>query len=672
MHHRNQSWAFLCAFIFSSTFSLAQDKSPVKFGKITPADFDLSRYSYDSSATAVVVADIGNSRFEGNTKGWFSLVFKRSRRVKVLSKKGFDAGTVMIPLYSDGTSEEKLDNLKAVTYNLENGNVTEAKLDEKSIFTDKFNKNIIVKKFSMPNLKEGSIIEYSYVLHSDFLFNLQPWTFQGEYPCLWSEYEVTIPEFFSYVFLGQGFQPYLVNSSNTSYVSYTVRSPGGAFSDDVSTITGSAVTRRWVMKDIPAIKEESFTTTTDNYVSKVEFQLSQYRFPNYSEDIMQNWPKASEHLMKDEYFGADIASNNGWLDNDLNNVIKGATSKLEKATKIYEWVHNTFTCSGSNSRKMDNTLKIVFKNKGGNEAAINLLLTAMLNHEEIHADPVLLSTRKNGYTHEIYPLLDRFNYVICSVNIDSKTYYLDASQPKLPFGTIGEECYNGHARIISKENPVPVYFFADSLKERKITTILIVNDEKGGSLLGSFTSQLGNVESYELREKISKKTEQEYFKDIKPYTSDFVITNSGIDSLNQLDVPATVHYDFNYKLPVDDEIIYLNPMLTEGYKENPFKSTDRKYPVEMPYTMDETYVFNMEIPNGYAVEELPKSARVSLNGTEGSFEYLIQKDESNIQMRTRLKLNKATFEPGDYSTLRDFFAFIVQKQAEQIVLKKKK
>ena len=45
-------------------------------------------------------------------------------------------------------------------------------------------------------------------------------------------------------------------------------------------------------------------------------------------------------------------------------------------------------------------------------------------------------------------------------------------------------------------------------------------------------------------------------------------------------------------------------------------------------------------------------------------------DHYAIQLRTRLKLNKANFAPQDYETLRNFFAFVVQKQAEQIVFKK--
>src|SRR4028119_754571 len=76
----------------------AQDKAPVKFGKISKDDFDLSRYRTDSSADAVVVSDIGTSSFEGNRKGWFSLIFKHQKRIVVLKKDGLDAANVTIPL----------------------------------------------------------------------------------------------------------------------------------------------------------------------------------------------------------------------------------------------------------------------------------------------------------------------------------------------------------------------------------------------------------------------------------------------------------------------------------------------------------------------------------------------------------------------------------------------
>jgi hypothetical protein len=78
------------------------------------------------------------------------------------------------------------------------------------------------------------------------------------------------------------------------------------------------------------------------------------------------------------------------------------------------------------------------------------------------------------------------------------------------------------------------------------------------------------------------------------------------------------------------------------------------------------------MPEGYVVDEMPKSARVTFNEDEGMFEYLIAKNENIIQFRSRIQLKKANFKPEDYATLREFFAFVVKKQSEQIVFKKKK
>src|SRR5688572_7320138 len=110
----------------------AQEKVNVKFGKVSPKDFETKVYEIDSNASAVVIADVGHSSMEGNTKGWFSLNHTHYKRVHILNKNGYDIAEVSISLYADGSAEEELDKLKAVTYNLENGKVVETKLDVKS------------------------------------------------------------------------------------------------------------------------------------------------------------------------------------------------------------------------------------------------------------------------------------------------------------------------------------------------------------------------------------------------------------------------------------------------------------------------------------------------------------------------------------------------------------
>ena len=144
------------------------------------------------------------------------------------------------------------------------------------------------------------------------------------------------------------------------------------------------------------------------------------------------------------------------------------------------------------------------------------------------------------------------------------------------------------------------------------------------------------------------------------------------DSLSNYEAPVTLKYDVELSKPEDD-IVYINPMFGEGWKNNPFKSAERYYPVEMPYTMDETYILTMDVPEGYTVDEIPKQMVVKLDEKESAlFEYRISQSGTTISLRSRLKVSRTLYANEEYENLREFFNLIVKKQNEQIVFKKKK
>jgi len=661
--------------LFSSMQLAAQDKLPIKFGKVTLQDFDVKSSLIDSSTNAVVVADVGNSEFIANTtQASFSLLFTQKKRIKIINKNGFDAATIIIPLYSSGSSEEKLQDLDAYTYNVENGKVVATKVDKASIFTERKNKNWIYKKFTFPALKEGSIIEYACEINSDFFFNLRDWQFQGEYPTLWSQYETVIPEFYRFVILTQGYQPYAVKKTDQRQASYSfmareLNADGGSSRNDFK-VEGRVDYNTWVMKEVPALKEEPYTTTERNAIAKIEFQLQQVVFPNsMPRDVMSSWEKVSDEMMKDEQFGALITRPNNWLDTDVAAVVKNASSPIEKTRKLYEYVRDNFTCTDYNRYMVTTTLKDVMKNKSGSVADINMLLIAMLKTQGIKANPVLLSTRGHGYTNEMYPIMDKYNYVLAHIADGSGDYFLDASVPRLGFNKLPGKAYNGQARVITKESALPVYFSPDSLKETNLTSVFINIDKD--AVTGAVSSTLGYITSLNIREAIAKSGIDEFKKQIKDgLTEDIELVNLQIDSLKKLDEPVAIKYDVKLNGFGDADVVYFNPMLGDAIKKNPFSAAERFYPVEMPYTKNDIYTFSMDIPKGYKVDEVPQSARIKLNEDEGMFEYLISVDEVSVQMRCRLAINKTFFPNEDYQTLRDFYAFIVKKEAEQIVFKK--
>lgn len=663
------SLAVLLLVIANST--QAQESPFLKFGRITAEELQKKIYPVDSNANAVVLSDIGEAAIEGNSKGWFSISYTRHRVVHILNKNGYDEANVEIHLYTDGDAEEKLESIKAVTYNLEKGRVIESKLDKGAIFKEKMSKNLIARKFTFSNVKEGSIIEYEYKTTSDFIQNLDPWHFQGESPVLWSEFKLSVPQFFTYAFLSHGYHSFAINDQKNRTVNFSITDARSASATERYSLTSGVTDYRWVMKDVPELKTESYTSSLKNHIARIEFQLTSQNYPLTPHDYRNTWPALVKELLQSSYFGETLDRGNNWLSDDLKPLMAGASSETEKAKKIYEFVRDNFTCTDHSAFSIQQSLKNVMKAKKGSVSEINLLLTAMLRYAGLKSYPVILSTTDHGLAWEYYPLVTAFNYVVSQCIADGKTVYLDATYPRLGFAKILPLCYNGHARVIN-ENADPVYFMPDSLNERKVTAFFITNDNKG-KWIGSVNQTMGYFESFLTRDKIKEKGEEEFFKEIqKVYGEEVKVKSPSVDSLSNYDMPVGLKYEVDLR-PFKEDIEYINPMFGEAQKNNPFKSAERYYPVEMPYTMDETYILTMDVPVGYVVDELPKQMVVKLDEKESAlFEYRISQSGSTISLRSRLKINRTTFANEEYENLREFFNMIVNKENEQIVFKKKK
>jgi hypothetical protein len=659
-------------------YCAAQDKSKLQFVKPAPGDFKTPAGPIiDTSAGAVILSDYGAVHFVGNKSGWFSYVYQQHTRIQILNKKAFDAAKVSVLLYinsNEAEKSEKAENFMGSTYNLENGVVTEAKLDKKDIFDDKKDKHVIEKKFTLPAVREGSIFEYTYTITSPYDYRLPSWRFQStEYPTLYSEYEVEIPQALFYVVVRQGVHTYEVDKGSEGHASYLIFQKNKEdLSNSEQSYTANATTtkHRWVMKNVPPLRFENYLTTPRNYIDKIQFQLEKWYDGSEYHDQTNTWSKANEELLKREDFGLPLTEDKYWLNALLSKITADSSSQLGKAKAIFNYVQAHYTCTDYDEIYIKGDLQDLVKKNSGTVGDINLLLTAMLRQQGFEADPVLLSTREFGFNLAKYPIMDRLNYVIARLFLGGKVYYLDAAHTELGFGQLAGNCYNGHARIISEKDSGSVWFENDSLREKKTTMVIMVNGAKG--LEGTYQSVLGPVESYDVRRRVSEIGSKEYFKRIQTsYGEDFELGNTNLDSLEKKEEPITVRYSLALKQGSGNSMLYLNPFFGDVQRENPFKAAERKYPVEMPYTTDDTYMLNLEIPEGYDVEEMPKSARVALNGDDGSFEYLIARQDNFIQLRCRIKLNKANFSADDYANLRDFYAFVVKKQSEQIVLKKK-
>ncbi len=659
----------LIAYLILANNVFAQKNFPskYKFGNVTTEDFLPNINSLDSNAQAVVLFDKGVANYESDKEAWFNVHYVYHKKIKIINKNQFALATVEIPLYKGNNQEDKIEKIEAVTYNLENNNIVATKMDKGSVFSDKASKNYDIKKFTLPNLKEGCVIEYTYTIISPNAYNLRNWVFQDKIPVLQSEYEINVPTLFDFIFLPTGYYD-LKPQAEQGFKAYTLLFNNGVGKSETSTYRATTNHLKWSLSDLKPMVEEKFTTTIANHIAKIEFQLSSVNYPEAPpKPYMSTWTELVKTLLTDEQFGADLTGKNNWMGDELRSVVNSADT-LANAKRIYNYIRENFTCTDYDALYLPENLKKSFASKKGNVAEINLMLVAMLKKAGINADPVLLSTTDNGKAYEMYPLIKKFNYVVARVTINNEVYLLDASRKKLGFNYLPQYCYNGYGRLIN-DIPIVVGLFADSLMESKMTSIFISNDEEKKNIIGSFNSNLGYYESYNFREEMKENEVEDYFKKIESnFNYDVTLSNKRLDSLKNYDEKVKIGYDFSFDF--NEDIVYFNPLFGEAYKTNPFTAATRNYPVEMPYKTQEVIMVNMEIPKGYAIDEMPKSTRMKYNDNEGQFEYIMTKDAANIYLQCTLRFNKAIFSPDDYESLREFYGQIVKKQSEQIVFKK--
>lgn len=531
----------LCTLLLS--FNLLAQKAPIKFGKISDDELKMTEYDGDKSAAAVVLVDYGESVITYNQTNGFLIEFERIRRIKILNTGGYNWANFEIPLYSKSGDEEKLVGLKAVTVNLEGNKAIETKLGKDGIFEEETSENWRRVKITLPNVREGSVIDITYKVTSPYLFNFQDWEFQTTIPVVWSEYIARIPEYFDYQKYSQGYIPFKLNEQSTVRRTITLnnkeRSGGGFHSNMKTTFSQQNIEYnennfRWVSENVPAFKEEPYMTTYRDYISKMNFELAQIRMPNQPVDlVMGTWENINKELLEATEFGGVVKRSN-FLNKTVEELINGKSTDNEKINTIYNYVKSNVQWDGNYRKYTDGNFKRVLDEKRGNSAEINLMLVSMLQKAGLRADPVVISTRNHGFIRQSFPVSSQFNYVICAVENDGKLFLLDATDRSLSSNMLPERCLNGVGFLISETNSRWVKI--NPLIKTK--TVVEVNVAfKDDVLKGQLQITKEGYDGQHMRQDFHSKGEESYLKSLVE-GNEWTVHSSQFENLTNLDEPV--------------------------------------------------------------------------------------------------------------------------------------
>ncbi|AHM61939.1 hypothetical protein D770_18435 [Flammeovirgaceae bacterium 311] len=640
-----------------------------EFGVISKNEFDYKEYEQDPEAEAVVLFDIGNSVFFEANNG-YDIRFTRTKRVKVLKRAGANQAEVSIPFYVDGFGKsEKIVSIEAYSYNLEPAPLSKKAIDQSSVYEEKINDRWRVKKFVIPDVKEGTILEYKYVLETPFHFNLPDWEFQDKIPTLYSEYTAKLIPFYEYVYLAQGISKFDFQESKPGNETRTFGSVTKAYGQNMgSGFEFKDMVHTYVMKNVPAFRDESYITSPDDYLAKIDFQLAKFHSPRGgTTNIISTWPELSKELLKNESFGKYIRSAEKSARKLLETEVSLAQgSDLEKSKQIVEYVKSSFSWNGYYSKYASKSPKEFLTQKTGNAADINLFLNAMLKAAGINAHPVILSTRNHGKIKADYPFGHFFNYVIVLVEVGDQAYLTDGTEALVAFNRLPPRCINEKGLVV-KEDEVPWVDLYSSIQSMDSKLISLSLDPENLTAKALVTVQSTEFEALGYRNlfkddttKIRKNLTENGFSHIsKVKTFNFKKTSS----------PYIMAYEGKAALEVIDNKLIVSPFLSYPIQENTLTQKTRSYPVDFIYPKKEQFVSRIDIPAGYKLIGVPEEFVVDDELAEISLKYAITEDNI-IEISANYHLKKGVYVAEEYSRIKQYIDMIVKKFNEQLVFEK--
>ncbi len=661
----------LLALLIFTTFSNAQE---FKLGKVTIAELEEKQHTKDPSANAAILFRVGEVRFGYSQDNGFAITTEVKTRIKIYNKEGYDQANQNVIYYTGSVNKELVIIDDAVTYNMVAGKIEKTKLKSDGEFDEKINKFRSRKKITMPNVKEGSIIEYSYLITSPNIGSLRDWDFQSSIPVNYSEFKTYVPEYFEYKPIQKGFIfPKVTSEKKEQTISYFYKptfTAGGDNSTTQEKLVFVETKTTSIAQNLPAMKEEAFVNNIDNYTSSVSNEILSVRYPNQPyKNYATNWETVAKKIYEYDDFGLELGKT-GYFEDDLKAIISGITTQNEKITAIFNFVKTKVKWNNYTGYGCDDGVKKAYKDGTGNIAEINLMLTAMLRYAQLDANPVLLSTRSNGIA--MFPSRAAFNYVIAGIETPEGIILLDAADRYSTPNILPLRDINWLGRLIRKDGTSKeVDLTPKTIAKETANLAVTISDD--GSISGKIRKQYTNHNALLFRDENLVLSKDSYQEKLEKKCHDIEISDYVRD--NDTEISKPIVETFTFKDPKGVEIInnkmYISPLFFLSTNENPFKQEVREYPVDFGFAEEEKFNINIDIPEGYSVETLPVASALTTGEEIANFKYIITNTEQKIQISITSTINVPIVPADYYEVLKEYFQKVIDKQNEKIVLVKK-
>lgn len=579
----------------------------------------------DSTVDAAVLSEYGYLKIETG-------LFTHMRRIKIFTKEGLNYLIFNAPVASKS-------DFRGFVLNEVDGKQVKERISNDHIFIER-SEGFTNIRVAPPNVREGSVVDISF--------------FYNGFPSVW-QFQQRIPVVYSELFIPQ--------STNISF----------SFTQIGYELLDVKQLGWYIARDMPAFQPEPYIDSEDNYMTSILIDLQNVFYSTsstYHQDFASSWDAVNDFYRESPDYLGRLKNPCFYLGECVDEVRSESSDKREMAELALRKLQDHISWNEQSAIYPEN-MKEAWTNGSGSSAEMNFLYLVMLDKLGIEAYPLLSSQRSMGKINPYRPTITGFNYIMALVKLEDEEVLVDASDKFAPFGLLPDRCINGGGFMIDPDEGQWVSHVPEESSKKMNSCNLMI--DHSGAVKGTMRI---NHEDYAA---LSFRRNYDKYTNLDAYLEAFEKQNQGVlveAYENNIDADPFGRVIENMSVEIDGNVntigdmMTINPVFFDRMEENPFKLEKREYPVDFTTRRNRMSIINLVIPEGYSVEQLPESVSAVLEDNSAAYRYQAQQIGRNIQVMINFEIRKPVFIENEYEELKMFFNLMVQKEQENIILKK--
>ena len=563
--------------------------------------------------------------------------YKYEIAVKILNQSGIESWKEYTIGYNDNTQKLIIDKVEVVK---SNGTKVKAETnnDNKVVFTNLEVNDVLHLIYRVQDFSTGKLAKHFFD-HFPFQYNI---------PSLINRYSILAPKdkTFDYLIANGKVEPKITDVEDMKLY-------------------------QWELNNQVSVRSEPFMSALTDVA------------PTFYCSSIPNWKYVSDWYKDLTYskFNTDYV-----LKETVAGILKNKenSSQMEKAKMFYNYILENISYSNVaflHSNFVPQKASRTITTRLGDCKDVSTLFVALCNEVGIKANLVLISTRNNGNKTMPLPAVE-FNHCIAQLSLDGKTYYLELTDNKLPFGSA--------LSIDLKSEILPIPFSSENYGDKllnmdmpfrlknSINRFHDITMSNNDLLISRKTIYVAEIAS-SLRETYRDIGSEEQLKHMsQALASDFTVpikvTNLKFQNLDNLQDSLKIEYKVEVKnvLQTVAGMKILNLPWTEKISSlEVVTSETRKYPIELwSYMMED--INNEEIiitlPAGKKFVELPVDVNFDCPNASYKMTFDTRNPARIIAHRTMVRKSEQV-TPAEYPVFRDFINHVSESDNKSYAIK---